>query len=47
MRVAVNQNAVLLSDKCGWITYGDENAETALDLESWKKRFSEKMRTVR
>ena len=37
-----------LSDKCGcWIVFDDETEETAIDFESWKKKFNEKMRIVR
>ena len=42
------QQLKALSEQCGcWIIFDDESEETALDLESWKKRFSEKMGTVR
>jgi len=36
-----------LSDKCGcWIIFDNDHEETALDLESWEKKFNEKMRTI-
>jgi hypothetical protein len=42
------QQLKYLSDKCGcWIVFDDEKEETALDLESWRKGFSEKMGTSR
>lgn len=32
-----------LSDKCGcWIIFGEENEETAVELEIWKKMYSGK-----
>ncbi len=41
------QQLKVLSDKCScWIIFDDENEETALDLESWKKKYNEKMGTV-
>jgi hypothetical protein len=38
------QQLKFLSDKCGcWIFFDDENEETAIDLESWKNKYNEKM----
>jgi hypothetical protein len=37
-----------LSNKCGcWIIFDDESEETALDLDTWKKRYIEKMGPAR
>ncbi|GGB12492.1 hypothetical protein GCM10011511_40160 [Puia dinghuensis] len=42
------QQLKVLSEQCGcWIIFDDESEETALDLESWKKRFEKQKGATR